>query len=509
MNASKSERRLRWGLVALVVALGVACAAEDGADIGAVDAQDGGGPPIDVGGDIDGEPPDAGPCALPFDGICLEDRDARCDLVRPLVADGACRDDDGDCFPAGCDDPRYTPIADCDDADAASNRLGEQLCNGRDGDCDGQLDEGYSGLDLDCDACGALGKLECAVDDPTRLACSTAPGQSAAPPRPDEVCDAADDDCDGIVDEGCRLPDRLGAPSEPAICPDGRIAFVEDGGLVVATPTADGLIVDALRPADAQVARPACGPLGLAWLELGPGGCQTPDGGPERCEAELWVALGAEPPRVWAPLGALGRPAVGDEAVYWHTVPGDNPFILGRGPGEDAARQLFPEAASDPTPPREGRMLVRTWASGAPAVVLAQLGDAPGARFGVIDAPASMLGLPGPPVRSGGWMAWAIEGERAAVWVVPAGTGRPNGFFAASRPGPQRAPRLAGDRLAWIDEGTRPPTVRLLDLGTGTERAIATGEIDPHGLALAAGLLVWIDRATDDLYLRRLTPIGE
>ena len=79
-----------------------------------------------------------------------------------------------------------------------------ELCSGKDDDCDGSIDEGYSfngkAVGLPCVApgvCGA-GTIECIST--AAAGCSTGPGGSVSQVKA-EVCDNKDNDCDGQVDE--------------------------------------------------------------------------------------------------------------------------------------------------------------------------------------------------------------------------------------------------------------------------------------------------------------------
>jgi hypothetical protein len=109
---------------------------------------------------------------------------------------------DGDGSPAG---------ADCDDADPAISPAAEEVCDGVDNDCDGQVDEDLSSEwfpDADDDGFGALGDpvLACTRPEghvPTPADCDDADPQ--AWPGAPELCDGVDTDCDGIPDPGsCR-----------------------------------------------------------------------------------------------------------------------------------------------------------------------------------------------------------------------------------------------------------------------------------------------------------------
>ncbi len=82
----------------------------------------------------------------------------------------------------------------------------EGLCDGIDGNCDGQKDEAFLSLGQSCNdgalgVCLDQGKITCNPLDPTKTLCDT-----TLPPDPPmasaETCNGLDDNCDGQVDEG-------------------------------------------------------------------------------------------------------------------------------------------------------------------------------------------------------------------------------------------------------------------------------------------------------------------
>jgi alpha-tubulin suppressor-like RCC1 family protein len=88
--------------------------------------------------------------------------------------------------------------SDCDDATRAISPAAAETCNGRDDDCNGTADFAVAPGDLEDDdndgvvdlACGAPFGVDCDDRNP-----STGPGSS-------EICDGRDNDCDTNVDEG-------------------------------------------------------------------------------------------------------------------------------------------------------------------------------------------------------------------------------------------------------------------------------------------------------------------
>ncbi|MBN2801303.1 MAG: hypothetical protein JXX28_19335 [Deltaproteobacteria bacterium] len=116
-------------------------------------------------------------------------------------------------FPlAACEAPEgyLADGTDCDDLSAVSLPGGEEVCDGQDNDCDGQVDEEAADaltwyVDRDGDRYGddATAASGCQVPQGAVLSGGDCDDQSAtAHPGAAERCDGADDDCDGQADVG-------------------------------------------------------------------------------------------------------------------------------------------------------------------------------------------------------------------------------------------------------------------------------------------------------------------
>ncbi len=175
-----------------------------------------------VAGDCHDQDPDVHPAGNEVCNAKDDDCDGQVDEEGALGCALFYQDNDQDGWGAGnskclCSPaPPFTASipGDCDDHNADINVGGEEACNDLDDDCDGQVDEeGALGCTLfyqdnDQDGWGT---------DQARCLCfSGVPWTASTPgdcddseplfhPGRKEVCNEADDDCDGLVDEGCNF----------------------------------------------------------------------------------------------------------------------------------------------------------------------------------------------------------------------------------------------------------------------------------------------------------------
>ena len=440
-----------------------------------------------------GAPCPAGQLNLPTG--CAEPPGEARPAVCPFVASHLpeCVDADGDCFvAAGCAfPPALAPYADgltdCDDARPTVRPDAVEACNGLDDDCDGLTDEDFLDIGRACDACGAPGKLECAVggvadDGEVRLACSTAPGQSSPAEFPAEICDGADTDCDGQVDEGCALPAPPGAITGLAGCGGDAVLATTAEGVFWLDAGEGGWTATPLRPeGDRAAHHPACLGEHAAWLEGGE--CAEPADGPARCVGASVVRLTPD-----GPVDLTGGTAAGglrldpEGGLWWHVVIEGQPQLVRHAAGEVGLSR--PEDGlylSDPVPVPDG-VVVRQWVNSVPEVAWLADGSDPQLR----DQP----GRPEPPAATARWLAWPYDGG-AGLWVIDMSDPSPFGFQPTTGAGPHRGVHVASDTLLWHDAGRGE--IRALSLRTGVAQALVEGLPEDAPWAIGPQAVVWLD----------------
>ena len=190
------------------------------------------------------------PCSLSNDfGTCYGDRTCQgasgwspCTAVQPAVE--ICNGKDDDCdgdvdegFPSesckvendngSCSGTRSCQGAQGMVCDAPTPTM--ELCNGKDDDCDAQVDEGFELRGDPCDgddpdSCPA-GTWDCSADGQALVCANDKPVA--------ELCDGKDNDCDGKTDEDWPELDAPCDGDDPDLCPTGKLACAGGGASLV------------------------------------------------------------------------------------------------------------------------------------------------------------------------------------------------------------------------------------------------------------------------------------
>ena len=180
-----------------------------------------------------------------------DDCDGRTDegVTRTYHADG---DGDGygldtDTVQACAAPPGHSPDAgDCDDTASAVHPGAAEICNGADDDCDGVADQTFAcvrGASSACTtSCGSAGTGTCTAT------CALAAAADCAPPP--EACNGVDDDCDGFVDDGVQ---HLGPRIDLGAATGRLVVLPTDLGFVAVMARSTGIWARRLDPAGAVV----------------------------------------------------------------------------------------------------------------------------------------------------------------------------------------------------------------------------------------------------------------
>jgi hypothetical protein len=143
-----------------------------------------------------------GPCQAPAETCNGQDDDCDGDIDEDFAVGDACAAGIGACLGRG----ETVCTADGRDVicDAVAGQPGVEVCNDADDDCDGAIDEDFpvgTVCALGQGACGAVGALAC--DPAGGVTCAAEPGSPNV-----ETCNGIDDDCDGDIDEDFHLGER-------------------------------------------------------------------------------------------------------------------------------------------------------------------------------------------------------------------------------------------------------------------------------------------------------------
>ncbi|MBP7684185.1 MAG: hypothetical protein KBB95_19915 [Deltaproteobacteria bacterium] len=237
--------------------------------------------------------------------------------------------------PLQCDPPgaAYSIVsADCNDTLGTVNPLGVEVCNGRDDDCNGRADFVATGAGTEDDDGDGFGDTACGADDCNDLDFRTHPGAF-------DFVDGRDNDCDGEIDE-CAAPGdcedcgdgSCGASEDARSCPFDCAATCPDG-LCTHAETATSCAADCACGENERVASGVCVACETGYLRPAGDDASRADTecAPDACILSIGLPCGAfDPVYVKASNTDLE-----DGFGYRVAIEGD--LVMVSAPGEDSA----------------------------------------------------------------------------------------------------------------------------------------------------------------------------
>jgi hypothetical protein len=139
-----------------------------------------------------------------------------------------CSNGVGECSAAGTIQCLGDGSAACD---AVAGTPSDEVCDGKDNDCDGTPDDGFN-VGAACSngvgECSAAGTIQCLGDG--SAVCNAMPGQPNV-----ELCDGKDNDCDGVDDNDALYVGDACSSGAPGVCDAGAKACVSAALTCVST----------------------------------------------------------------------------------------------------------------------------------------------------------------------------------------------------------------------------------------------------------------------------------